>query len=546
MTIRIDNTDAGSLTIAEDTTPPGAPPVGEVILYAKTDGFLYSKDDAGVETQLGGGGGTPAGADTQIQFNNSGSFGADADFTYDNATGALYVNTTNGTSGSVSVTTPGNIAIFAAASSSAGGGTVTIQSGNSTSTSAGGAMNLTGGTGGATGIGGSVTIRGGAGGSTSGNGGAVNIFGGIATDGNGGTISISGRQATGTNRNGGNVAISSGAPTGSGTAGSITLDGGSGAALGSTSPGGNITLTGGPGGTSQSGGTTALVGGQANGAATGGATNVTGGTGGATGAGGAVTITGGAGGATSGNGGNLTLQGGNVTSGDVGDVALGRGTTTTTRAGDMMYIPTSAGTPTGTPNGSTGRVAMLFDTTNDKAYVYDTSWRYVGGAAVNTMWFAASGMTPRTTNGAAPGITESTTNQVMYDTLDFDQTTSEYAQFNVSFPKGWDLGTVTAEFYWTATTGSGTVTWGLQGLALSDDDAIDTAFGTAQTVTDTLLATGDLHRSSATAAITIAGTPAEGDWVVFQVYRDVADTLTGDARLIGVKLFYTATTLDDA
>jgi len=36
-------------------------------------------------------GGTPAGADTQVQFNSSGSFGADADFTYNSTTNTLTV-----------------------------------------------------------------------------------------------------------------------------------------------------------------------------------------------------------------------------------------------------------------------------------------------------------------------------------------------------------------------------------------------------------------------------------------------------------------------
>jgi hypothetical protein len=40
-------------------------------------------------TDATGGGGTPAGSNTQIQFNNSGAFGADADFTWDSATNVL-------------------------------------------------------------------------------------------------------------------------------------------------------------------------------------------------------------------------------------------------------------------------------------------------------------------------------------------------------------------------------------------------------------------------------------------------------------------------
>lgn len=166
-----------------------------------------------------------------------------------------------------------------------------------------------------------------------------------------------------------------------------------------------------------------------------------------------------------------------------------------------------------------------------------------------TIWIPASAMTSRTTNGAASGTSESTTNKVMQLTLDFDSTTQEFAQFNVAFPKSWDESTVTAEFFWTAASGTGDVVWGLQGVALSNDDAIDTAFGTAVEVTDTLIATGDIHRTSATGAITIAGTPADGDLCFFQIYRDPADgadTFSADAKLLGIKLFFTTDAVNDA
>jgi hypothetical protein len=158
---------------------------------------------------------------------------------------------------------------------------------------------------------------------------------------------------------------------------------------------------------------------------------------------------------------------------------------------------------------------------------------------VREQWFGAGAMTPRTTNGAAPATVETTTHDITYDTLDFDQTTSEGACFQFSFPQAWNAGTVKAKFYWTAAAGTGTVIWSLRGGSLADDDALDTAYGTAQAVTDTLIATGDLHITSATAAITIAGSPAVDDWIYFEVSRDVADTLNADARLVGIKLQYT-------
>ena len=40
----------------------------------------------------------------------------------------------------------------------------------------------------------------------------------------------------------------------------------------------------------------------------------------------------------------------------------------------FLYIPHVAGTPTGTPTTRTGFVAMCFDSTNNKLYVYDGGW----------------------------------------------------------------------------------------------------------------------------------------------------------------------------
>lgn len=42
----------------EEGTAPSTPSSGQVRLYAKSDGKLYAKDDAGAETELGGGGGS--------------------------------------------------------------------------------------------------------------------------------------------------------------------------------------------------------------------------------------------------------------------------------------------------------------------------------------------------------------------------------------------------------------------------------------------------------------------------------------------------------
>lgn len=138
---------------------------------------------------------------------------------------------------------------------------------------------------------------------------------------------------------------------------------------------------------------------------------------------------------------------------------------------------------------------------------------------------------------------EASTNKVNYDVLEFDAAAIEYAQAMVVMPSNWNAGTVTAKFHWTAASGSGDVVWQLSGRSYANDDAIDQATGTAQTATDTLTAANDVDISAATSAITLAGTAANGNPVVYELSRkatDAGDTLAVDARLLGVEISYTS------
>ncbi len=169
-----------------------------------------------------------------------------------------------------------------------------------------------------------------------------------------------------------------------------------------------------------------------------------------------------------------------------------------------------------------------------------------GAAAVGKMMIpvGAGSMDPRFTNGPSVGLIEMATNKNMVRTLDFDSATQEFAQFIFQMPDSWNEGTVTARFRWrhAATTVNFGVVWGLRGVAVSDDDAMDVAFGTAQEVADTGGTTSDHYLSSETAAITIAGSPAARDFVMFEAYRlpsDGSDTMAIDAGLLGIDLFMT-------
>lgn len=61
--------------------------------------------------------------------------------------------------------------------------------------------------------------------------------------------------------------------------------------------------------------------------------------------------------------------------GTLGSVVCGKQAALATNATDgFLYIPTSAGTPTGVPTAYTGKVAMVLDTTNNKLMIYDGGW----------------------------------------------------------------------------------------------------------------------------------------------------------------------------
>ena len=168
-----------------------------------------------------------------------------------------------------------------------------------------------------------------------------------------------------------------------------------------------------------------------------------------------------------------------------------------------------------------------------------------GGAAAaggsTNIWIPASAWIPKTTAGCGVDSRETSSHDQNFDELLFDAGSDEFADALVVMPSNYNNGTITARFYWTASSGSGDVIWAIQGRAFANDDALDTAAGSAQTVTDTLITADDMHISSATSACTIGGTPAANTPIQFSIYRDAnaaGDTLAVDARLLGVEIIF--------
>jgi hypothetical protein len=163
-----------------------------------------------------------------------------------------------------------------------------------------------------------------------------------------------------------------------------------------------------------------------------------------------------------------------------------------------------------------------------------------GTVGKHKLWIPASAMRPGTVAGAASSDNAGSARQ--WYTLDFDSTSAEVAHFNISMPSSWDESTVTFVPVWSAASGSGSVYWALNGVALSNDDALSGSYANIASSTDTLIATGDVHRGPESSALTIEGTPAANDIVLFRTYRDPSDgsdTLNADAKLIGIELYFT-------
>ena len=166
-----------------------------------------------------------------------------------------------------------------------------------------------------------------------------------------------------------------------------------------------------------------------------------------------------------------------------------------------------------------------------------------------TIYVPASAMYPETTNGCSDLTQVELSNGPELKCLDFDTSSDEHAQFTVAFPKSWNEGTVTFQAYFTVTgTNTGTVKWVLAGVAFSDNDTINATF--SATVGPSAKAhsgtSNDLNVTAESGALTINGSPAAEDLVFFRVMRDVSeDDQSGDARLLGIKLFFTTDATTD-
>ena len=201
--------------------------------------------------------------------------------------------------------------------------------------------------------------------------------------------------------------------------------------------------------------------------------------------------------------------------------------------------------------GATSGKYMLWDEDADALLVsgsLNVNNSPVKVAGLETIYVPAAAMYPNTTNGSSDLEQVELTNGPELKCLDFAAAADDFAQFTVIFPKSWNEGTVTFQPFWTVTgTNAGTVAWGLSAVSFADTLNINQAFGT-QIVTTAKAFSGtsnDMTVSAVSGAVTIANAAVDTQ-TYFQVSRDVsADSQTGDARLLGIKLFFTTDAAND-
>jgi hypothetical protein len=198
----------------------------------------------------------------------------------------------------------------------------------------------------------------------------------------------------------------------------------------------------------------------------------------------------------------------------------------------LSYDDTGAVTPSG---------ALPTENSSGKTIVYPAA----NGPRRSIILTAAGAETP-TSNGAAQ--TKVTGTNHTYYVLDYDAATDESAFWHWTMPDSYDGGKVDITYYWEAAATANNVIWCFQAVGIAPNSAedIDTALSSATCETDT--AQGNANDLASATEVQATSNFAPGEYVAFKVYRDAnaaGDTMSGDARLVKVKIEYSVNAESD-
>lgn len=167
------------------------------------------------------------------------------------------------------------------------------------------------------------------------------------------------------------------------------------------------------------------------------------------------------------------------------------------------------------------------------------------------IWIPANAMTPTSEPPTASTNTwATTTDGQLIEAWDFSASTTNALNWTLALPLAWDGGTVKAKVAWKQVVAEATSTnvWAIGGGSVSDGETAGATLGTLVTFSDIgANDTNVVSITSASAAITIGGTPSAGHLTWFTIRRhpgDAGDNSSVLARLIGVHLQYTETSTE--
>ena len=232
-------------------------------------------------------------------------------------------------------------------------------------------------------------------------------------------------------------------------------------------------------------------------------------------------------------------------------VVTGTNNTYTITVGAATITATGAATITTTGNNHNINVTVQTLSVSSTNVITLTG---SGQSTINTLpglyrtrYIPSSAMVAKVIAGASGAVESYTTNAIMSEYYAFVSTASVSVQFQYVFPDEYDLSTLKIKLHYTTVSTSTTtgVVWGVSAVALGDGSAIDASLGTMVTVTDLPHGKDILAITGTTGALTIGGSPAMGNVIVFNIARitsDASDDNTSDMKLWGITVQYKEST----
>ena len=218
--------------------------------------------------------------------------------------------------------------------------------------------------------------------------------------------------------------------------------------------------------------------------------------------------------------------------------------------GKWMTPPSAAGVDiygaTQIENLAADDLAYVFDYDGNvyrKATVAQIRDLALGTKRYDTLFVPAGAMTPANADGATAGSILFT--NVTHDTMAFPSSADAKAEFSVVFPDDWDGGVVKAKILWTVydstkSEAGQAVGFTLGGISYADGENATVAPTTNVTIADVMDSANELHKTAASAEITIGGTVGGGNLAHFVLTRDAdyapegGTALPTEALVLGV------------